>query len=262
MVIFLFGPCQDSWPYFCSFQDNIYVLKWGLLFDKRRDVTIIVNYRWPLTTLLGSGKLLLDLVSTIILGSGSHRSHDHIFLPHDFGSRAAIPDKSVCLENCVWPFPAQSFFISGPTVLMTHISLWQLLSIWCTLRNFRSESAENITSNSSSIVVCIFVAERTCIHSRCLAIDVSTALPWLHYSGFHASYHIALSLRLFIPSSLQVHHHLFCYKGAWLWRLWSLSAMTPQCHADLDASPSTLDGVQPPFFADPVTHYCSPTAHF
>jgi hypothetical protein len=37
---------------------------------------------------VGSGKLLLDSASTVILGFGTRGTHDHIFLSHDSGSRA------------------------------------------------------------------------------------------------------------------------------------------------------------------------------
>jgi hypothetical protein len=40
---------------------------------------------------LVSGKLPLALASTVILGSVSYRTHDHIFLPHDSGSYVTTP---------------------------------------------------------------------------------------------------------------------------------------------------------------------------
>jgi hypothetical protein len=43
-----------------------------------------------------SGKLLLALTSTVILGSESCRTHDHIFLSHDSWNRAtALNSKSL-----------------------------------------------------------------------------------------------------------------------------------------------------------------------
>jgi hypothetical protein len=39
--------------------------------------------------LVGLFKLLLALTSTVILGSRSHRTHDHIFLFHDSESHAS-----------------------------------------------------------------------------------------------------------------------------------------------------------------------------
>jgi hypothetical protein len=51
------------------------------------------------------------------------------------------------------------------------------------LCNFRKDRIEITTSNSSSVVVCLFVAAETCLASCCLAMDVSAALPWLHTSG-------------------------------------------------------------------------------
>jgi hypothetical protein len=46
------------------------------------------------------------------------------------------------------------------------------------------DSIENIISNSSSFVACIFVAVETCWLSRCLGTGVSAALLWSHYFGF------------------------------------------------------------------------------
>jgi hypothetical protein len=42
-----------------------------------------------MTVLVWSGKFLLALVSTIILGSEFRGTHEHILLSHDSGSRAA-----------------------------------------------------------------------------------------------------------------------------------------------------------------------------
>jgi hypothetical protein len=53
---------------------------------------IFVSQLWQVMILISSGcslvsrKLLLALVSTVILGSVSYRTHDHIFLSHDWES--------------------------------------------------------------------------------------------------------------------------------------------------------------------------------
>jgi hypothetical protein len=44
-VVLGFGPHWDPWAYFCSFQDHIPVLKWGLLFDEWKGPTTAVYYR-------------------------------------------------------------------------------------------------------------------------------------------------------------------------------------------------------------------------
>jgi hypothetical protein len=36
-VILGFGRRRDPWPYFCSFQDHLCILKVGFLFYERRD---------------------------------------------------------------------------------------------------------------------------------------------------------------------------------------------------------------------------------
>jgi hypothetical protein len=46
-----------------------------------------------------SGKLLLALASTVILGSESHGTHGHILVSHDSGSHATpAPKGSYCIE--------------------------------------------------------------------------------------------------------------------------------------------------------------------
>jgi hypothetical protein len=46
-VILDFGLCRDSWPYFCSFQDHLRVLKCGLFFDERRGGSSWVHANCP-----------------------------------------------------------------------------------------------------------------------------------------------------------------------------------------------------------------------
>jgi hypothetical protein len=70
----------------------LYVLKWGLLFDEWRSQTTTGNS--PSTEAVrpcdGSGKFLLALASTVILGSDFRGTHDHSSLPHDSGSHATL----------------------------------------------------------------------------------------------------------------------------------------------------------------------------
>jgi hypothetical protein len=100
-------------------------------------ITLGVNKCSVLTVLgwVGSGKFLLALTSrvslshdsgslvwfwvnccasTVILGSGSYRTHDCIFLSHDSES----PGSRV---NCYWPSPAQSVLVLGPVGIHDHI---------------------------------------------------------------------------------------------------------------------------------------------
>jgi hypothetical protein len=77
---------------------------------------------------------------------------------------------------------------------------------------------ENTISNNSPIVVCLLIScletgsivacvvhfGGTCLPSRCLAMT---------YSGFQASCHIALSLRPFVPTGLQVYRHFSFSEG-------------------------------------------------
>jgi hypothetical protein len=67
------------------------------------------------------GNLLLALTSTVILGSVSRGTHDHILLPHDSGSCEKFPFFSLCLVdgvNCCWPIA--SIVISGFWSHRTH----------------------------------------------------------------------------------------------------------------------------------------------
>jgi hypothetical protein len=63
------------------------------------------------------------------------------------------------------------------------------------LYNFRKNRIEIATSNSASIIMCLFVvtslfvAAETSLASRCLPMDVSAVLLWLHTSGVQASCH-------------------------------------------------------------------------
>jgi hypothetical protein len=74
---------------FLSFLILLRVLKWGLLFNERQGLTTTGH---SLTDLLCqthidlTAKLMLALGSTLILGSESHGTHDHILLPD--GSRS------------------------------------------------------------------------------------------------------------------------------------------------------------------------------
>jgi hypothetical protein len=86
---------------FCSFQDHLCVSKWDVLLDEM--------------SLCLCGKFLLALASTVIFGSESRGTHDHILLSHDFHesckSRLVFQSRPV---NCCWPSSAQSFLVSDP----------------------------------------------------------------------------------------------------------------------------------------------------
>jgi hypothetical protein len=104
---------------------------------------ILIAWLWPPVTgtlpsvsiLDGSvwlSKFLPALASTVILGFGSHRTHDHIFLSQDSGSRALTPS---CSE-----------------------------SHWMSLNSFVTGKFGNTASNSSSSVVCVFVSAEAYIN--------------------------------------------------------------------------------------------------
>jgi hypothetical protein len=60
-----------------------------------------------------SGRLLLALARTVILGSGSHGTHGHIFLSHDSWSRATNSGLNGCR------------FTSSPSTLLHGVALLQ-----------------------------------------------------------------------------------------------------------------------------------------
>jgi hypothetical protein len=64
------------------------------------------------------------------------------------------------------------------------------------LYNFGKDRTEITTSNSFSIIMCLSVAAKACLASRCLAIDVSAVLLWLHTSGLQVSCHNVLHSEL------------------------------------------------------------------
>jgi hypothetical protein len=59
-VIIAFGPCWDPWPYFCSFQVHLHVLKWSFLFNKRRGWTFCVYSEQSSNLLLAFTSLTPD----------------------------------------------------------------------------------------------------------------------------------------------------------------------------------------------------------
>jgi hypothetical protein len=96
--------------------------------------------------------------------------------------------------DCCWASPAQSFLIPGPAgPMVIFFCLPTLTELWDSAHNLRSDLIDNTASNSLSIVACVFIAAGICLPSWCLAVDVSTALHWLHYSGFRASCHSIFS---------------------------------------------------------------------
>jgi hypothetical protein len=102
---------------------HVCVLKCGLLLDERRGLTTTVGYLkntpW--------GNLLLALASTVIVGSESCLSHDHILL--------------------------------SPSSLGVTDWLWVLLHLY----SFVRDGLGNNTSDSPTPAVCVFVAMETCL---------------------------------------------------------------------------------------------------
>jgi hypothetical protein len=88
-------------------------------------------------------------------------------------------------------------------VLLSHFSynFWTQLLNWTeltarshvsSLYNFGKKEIDTTASNSSSIIVCLLVATDKCLLSRCLAMDVSAVLLWLHISGVQEPCHAIL----------------------------------------------------------------------
>jgi hypothetical protein len=73
---------------FCPFQYNLRVLKWGLLFDER--VWLILPTACQSFKRWVTAKLLLALSSTVIPGSESHGTHDHVLVSDGSGSLQTI----------------------------------------------------------------------------------------------------------------------------------------------------------------------------
>jgi hypothetical protein len=74
--------------------------------------------------LLWSGTLLLAFTITVILGSGPHRNHDHIFMFLHSG----LWDYSLVgfqfRINCCWSLPAQSFLVMWPMTICFGFRFW------------------------------------------------------------------------------------------------------------------------------------------
>jgi hypothetical protein len=127
---------------------------------------------------VGSGKLLLPLASAVILCSESHRTHDNILLSHDSGSHATV--------ICVTSHSGQSHkFMLAPcqysdSCFQVPQDSWPYFTVswpwshWSSLYNFGMDRIDSTASNSSCIVVCIFVAMETCLPSCFLSVDVSS----------------------------------------------------------------------------------------
>jgi hypothetical protein len=79
------------------------------------------------------------------------------------------------------------FFYSFWTQLLNLTTEFTVRSHVSSLYNFGENWIEITTSNNSSTLACAFVAVETGLASRCLAMDVSVVLLWLHTSGVQAS---------------------------------------------------------------------------
>jgi hypothetical protein len=88
---------------------------------------------------------------------------------------------------------------------LDHRQVWTERSHVSSLYNFGKNRIEITTSNSSSIILCLFVVAETCIENRCLAMDVSAVLLWLRTFGVQALCHNIIRsttpsfLGLFLP---------------------------------------------------------------
>jgi hypothetical protein len=71
-----------------------------------------------------SGDLLLGLASTAILGSGSGRTHDHIFVSHDSGSCATT--LTALSEISIKFHVVSDRWVEAPTKFKPGISYWDL----------------------------------------------------------------------------------------------------------------------------------------
>jgi hypothetical protein len=78
-VILGFGYHWDPWPNICSLQEPS-VFWNGAPSLTIGGVRLLLSSTRKIPLDFGSGKFLLGLVSTVIVGSESWRSHDHIFL--------------------------------------------------------------------------------------------------------------------------------------------------------------------------------------
>jgi hypothetical protein len=119
----------------------------------------------------------------------------------------------------IFIFPVSGFALSNVANISTFYGFIWLLLIACIillyltershvsfLYNFGKDRIEIATSKISPIVVCLFVAAETCLASRCLAMDVSAVLFWMHTSSIQTSCHNIyrhMDIFLFVIYTLQ-----------------------------------------------------------
>jgi hypothetical protein len=94
-----------------------------------------------------TAKLLLALASTVILGSKSHGTHNHISMSDGSGSLQLTPQ-----------------------------------SRWFSLYSPSTNSTENSFSNSSSVVLCWFIAVEMCFGFHCLAMAIFSRCTIMSFS--------------------------------------------------------------------------------
>jgi hypothetical protein len=94
---------------------------------------------------------------------------------HSIYCRRLAPFSSFCLSSLT----------TSELTQRSHVS---------SLYNLGKNRIEATTSNSSSVIVCLFVAAELCLASRCLEINVSAVLLWLHNSSVQASRHVTSAL--------------------------------------------------------------------
>jgi hypothetical protein len=149
---------------------------WGLRPDFFTISPLRVRWCWALSLTRGwvcRLQLLLVLVNAVSFRSDSHGTRDHILLSQirDFHFRRLL--RLARLRwRCSTPPPLQ-----------------QRINYLSSLYNFEANRIEITTSNGSSIIPCPSVVAEACLPNRCLEMDVSALLLWLHIYGVQASCH-------------------------------------------------------------------------
>jgi hypothetical protein len=170
---------------------------------------------------IGSGKLLLALASTVILGSGSSGTHGHILLYHysrtlaSWLSRLNVYCASSSLFNWCWSSPAQSFLVSGHVgthfqVRSNSVYVFRKGSLLFDERKGvgLSEHAPHFSTGVPVRVRCI--PYTLChllqdIHSISVTVGLCSRLSWL----IHPQLVTGLTVAKFMPLTCIPHVHGF-----------------------------------------------------